>query len=163
MVLVLVDEMDVDVGSRNRSLSMFDSFLTPLVLMLLEKGIQLQIKAKMSLEVKQRGDKASETGMPSRNKLWLPELGCFTLSEVFTRAITVIIISTIPCNALSYAASQGQRRYWLPALGFGDFSQLLVVSGILSKHSIGGQGGGGDGGEIEMRRDEKTCKAVEKG
>lgn len=57
MILVLVDEKDVDVCSRNRSLSMFDSCLTPLVLMLVEKGIQLQIKEKMSLKVKQRGIK----------------------------------------------------------------------------------------------------------
>lgn len=49
--------MDVDVHYRNRSLSMFDSFFTPLVLMLVEKNIQLQIKEKMSLEVKQRGIK----------------------------------------------------------------------------------------------------------
>lgn len=42
MILVLVDEKDVDVCSRNRSLSMFDSCLTPLVLMLVEKGIQLE-------------------------------------------------------------------------------------------------------------------------
>lgn len=57
MILVLVDEMDVDVSSRNTSFSMFDSFLTPLVLMLVERGIQLQIKEKTSLKVKQRGIK----------------------------------------------------------------------------------------------------------
>lgn len=55
MILVLVDEIDMVLHSRNRSLSMFDSFLTPPVLMLVEKGIQLQIKEKTSLEVKQRG------------------------------------------------------------------------------------------------------------
>lgn len=101
MILESADEIKVDICSRNRSLSMFDSFLAPLVLMLVEKGMQLQIKEKDVFRSKTEGDKASETGMPSRNKLWLPEQCCFTLSEVFTRAITVIIISTIPCNALS--------------------------------------------------------------
>lgn len=42
-------------SAPEKSLSMFDSFLTPPVLMPVEKGIQLQIKEKMSLEVKQRG------------------------------------------------------------------------------------------------------------
>lgn len=101
MILVLVAETEVDGGSRMRSLGMFDSFLAPLVRTLVEKGTQLQIKEKDVFRSKTGGEEASETGMPSRNELWLPVRCCFTLSEVFTRAITVIIISTIPCNALS--------------------------------------------------------------
>lgn len=59
--------------------------------------------------------------MPSRSKLWLTEQSCVAISEVFTRAITVIIISTIPCNALSWNASLAPGREVLPASGFWDF------------------------------------------
>lgn len=58
---------------------------------------------------------AQGTGTPSRNKPWLAEPeSCITISEVFTRAITVIIISTIRSNALSWVASLSQSREGLP-------------------------------------------------
>lgn len=57
-------------------------------------------------------------GVPWRSRLWLTEQPCLAISEVFTRAITVIIISTIPCHALSWDASAALARGSLPAAGF---------------------------------------------
>jgi len=79
-----------------------------------EKDIKFQIKGGDGWYSKTCRDYASGTETPSRNKLWLTEHSCITISEVFTRAITVIIISTIPCNALSWAARRGEDREGLP-------------------------------------------------
>lgn len=88
-------------------------------------------------------------GVPWRSRLWLTEQPCLAISEVFTRAITVIIISTIPCHALSWDASAALARGSLPAAGFLGgifFSQLLVgveVSGNSSLRREGVVTGGG--------------------
>lgn len=86
-------------------------------------------------------------------ELWLTEQPCLAISEVFTRAITVIIISTIPGRALSWDASAAPDSERLPASfllssffwGAG-VSQLLVgvrVCGNTALQREGGVIGGG--------------------
>lgn len=84
--------------------------------------------------------------------LWLTEQPCLAISEVFTRAITVIIISTIPGRALSWDASAAPGIERLPAsflfffLEGAGVSQLLVgvrVSGNTAlQREVGVIGGG---------------------
>lgn len=114
------------VHSRNRSLSMFDSFLTPLVLMHVEKGVQLEVKEKMSLGAQQQRDKASETGMPSRNQLWLPEqMLLYSRGGIYKSDYRDYYFNnTLQCSFISCQP----RPEWERAASIGALGFLSIVS-----------------------------------